>query len=253
MPRTSSTTHGFQGKVMKPLHSMVVGYVRVSTIDQSTEGVSLSAQRAQISAYCKMHRLHLEKIYCDEGLSAKNITGRPAVTEVLDLIRQRKVDGVVVTKLDRIVRSTRDAIDLADLCRQKQVGLHSIHERLDTTTPMGSFFYTLLAALGEMERKLIGDRTKTALSHLRAQGQKTGGFTPFGYRCISRRSGGRIVRKLVPVPEEQSVIRLVRRLRRSGRTLRSIAADLTRRGIKTKRGGSKWHPEGVNSLLRSVA
>ncbi len=246
----TSPTRSAKETKMKPSPPTVIAYTRVSTGEQATEGVSLGAQREQVIAYCKINGLRLQRIYCDAGLSGKNTTGRPAALEVLDLIRRREVDGLVVCKLDRLVRSTRDALDVASLCRKRDVALHSIAERLDTSTSMGTFFFTLMAALGELERETIADRTRTSLRHMRAQGLKTGGSVPFGFSVRQRRRSGKRVRYLVANRAEQAVVRLAIRLRRTGGTLRSIAAELTRRRIRTKQGRSVWHPEGVRSIIK---
>jgi site-specific DNA recombinase len=229
----------------------VIAYTRVSTTDQAVDGISLLAQRAQIGAYCRLHGLRLERVYVDEGLSAKNTTGRPAAQQVIARIRSGDIDGLVICALDRFVRSTRDAIDLADLCRNKGVGLHSIKERLDTTSALGGFFYTLLAALGELERKQIGERTAAALQHLRRCGRKIGGAAPYGFKVEIRQHHGQRKPWLVRDRRERAVIRLVKRLHAEGASLRSIAAELADRQIVTKSGTMNWHPEVVKTLVNT--
>jgi site-specific DNA recombinase len=86
-----------------------LGYIRVSTEDQVKEGVSLENQRSKIEAYCQLKELDLSEIIEDAGISAKNLK-RPGVQKVLKLARKREVDAIVVYKLDRIFRSTVDAL-----------------------------------------------------------------------------------------------------------------------------------------------
>ena len=93
----------------------------------------------------------------------------------------KQVDAVVVYKLDRIFRSTTDALETTRLFEKWGVSFHSIEETLDTQSAMGRFFFTLTAALAEMERRIIGERTKAALSHKRKRNEKTGGDVPYGY------------------------------------------------------------------------
>jgi len=223
-----------------------IGYARVSTICQAEDGVSLAAQRGKISAYCTLHGLTLAGIEADEGLSAKAMDHRPALQRVLDLVRAKKVDAVVVLSLSRLVRNTRDALDLAELLKAKGVALHSISEKLDTTSAMGSFFFTIMSALAELERRQIGERTAIALRHKRAAGEKTGGAEPYGWRAVP----GPVVR-LKPVPEEQAVIKRALRRHRQGQSLRNICAWLNRNGIPAKQGGA-WSPGTLGRLIKAA-
>ena len=226
----------------------VVGYARVSHLDQ-VDGVSLDAQHAKIEAYCELHGLELAKVYRDEGISAKNTTNRPAAQRILQLIRKGKIEGVVIFKLDRLVRNTKDAIEIAGLCKNKGVALHSISEKIDTDSALGEFFFTLMAALAQLERKQIGERTAMALRHKRQNGEKTGGDVPFGYDVVVRGKSENAVKLLTPNKGEQKTVKLIGRLRRNGRSLRAIGAELEKRGIPTKRGNNRWHAQTVKAAL----
>ena len=90
-----------------------IGYVRVSTEEQATEGVSLDAQRAKVLAYCGLHSLGLAQTYADEGLSGKRADNRPGLQSAITHACESR--GVlVVHSLSRLARSTRDAIDIAE-------------------------------------------------------------------------------------------------------------------------------------------
>jgi len=226
----------------------VIGYTRVSHADQ-VEGVSLEAQQAKIETYCDLHGLALGKVYSDEGISAKDTTNRPAAQEVLELIRAKKIDGVIIFKLDRLVRNTKDAIEIAELCKAKGVALHSISEKIDTDSAIGEFFFTLMAALAQLERKQIGERTAAVLQHKRKNGEKTGGYVPYGYDVVVEGGADTTVKRLVPNKIEQKVIKLIERLRAKGRSLRAIARELEQRSIFTKRGKTKWHPRIIQAVI----
>jgi len=226
----------------------VIGYTRVSHTDQ-VEGVSLDAQRAKIETYCDLHGLPLTKVYSDKGISAKDTINRPAAQEVLEMIRAKKIDGVIIFKLDRLVRNTKDAIEIAELCKAKGVALHSISEKIDTDSAIGEFFFTLMAALAQLERKQIGERTAAVLQHKRKNGEKTGGDIPYGYDVIVEGDGNNAVKRLIPNKIEQRAIKLIGQLRTKGHSLRAIGRELERRGISTKRGNIKWHPQTVQTAL----
>jgi site-specific DNA recombinase len=222
-----------------------VGYIRVSTEDQ-TQGVSLDNQKAKIKAYADLKDLQLIDIIEDAGISAKNLN-RPGAQEVLKMARKKKVEAVIVYKLDRMFRSTIDALETTKMFDRWGVAFHSIHETIDTQSAMGRFFFTLTAALAEMERGIIGERTKAALRHKRANGQKTGGGIPFGYFLDTDGQ------TLLEDGEEQKVIWLIKRLRRREHSLRSICRDLETQGYLTKTGKSNWNPKTIRAILARAA
>ena len=218
-----------------------IGYVRVSTEDQAREGLSLENQNAKIRAYAMLKELNLTEIIEDAGISAKNLK-RPGIQKVLDLAQSGKISAVIVYKLDRMFRSTVDALETTRRFEKWGVSFHSINETLDTQSAMGRFFFTLTAALAEMERGIIGERTKAALHHKRAQGMKTGGDVPYGRRLSENGF-------LVEDPLEQEALVLMKRCRAEGRSLRFICRRLEENGFKTKKGKPKWHPQVVNHIL----
>jgi DNA invertase Pin-like site-specific DNA recombinase len=146
------------------------------------------------------------------------------------MARRREISAVIIVKLDRMFRSTRDALDTAEAFDKRGVALHSIGESLDTRSAMGKFFFTLTAALAEMERGQIGERTKAALARKRDKGEKTGGGVPNGFDAVDG--------KLVKNPEEQQVKARISRLRNAGMSFQKVAGALNADGIPAKRGGA---------------
>jgi len=222
-----------------------IGYIRVSTEDQAREGVSLDNQEMKIIAYCQLKDLSLLEIIRDAGISAKNLK-RSGVQKVITMARKKEINAVVVYKLDRIFRSTTDALETTKMFERQGVSFHSIEETLDTRSAMGRFFFTLTAALAEMERRLIGERTKSALAHKRSRNEKTGGDVPYGYNLTP---AGILIRN----DTEQKVIRLIRHLHRQGISLRGICRELERYGYKTKRSNDIWHPATLAGILQRIS
>jgi site-specific DNA recombinase len=218
-----------------------IGYIRVSTEEQ-TKNVSLSAQESKIVAYCTLKDLTLSEIICDAGISAKNLK-RPGVQKVLTLARKKQVDAIVVYKLDRIFRSVTDALETTKMFEKYGVSFHSIEETLDTQSAMGRFFFTLTAALAEMERRLIGERTKVALAHKRSKNEKTGGYLPYGFNLIP---GGLLIKN----ESEQVVIKTIHRLNKDGYSLRKICRELENEGYTPRRGNEKWQPSSILKILK---
>jgi site-specific DNA recombinase len=218
----------------------VFGYVRVSTEDQAKEGLSLPAQKAKIQAYASLNDLQLVEIIADEGFSGKNLE-RPGVKKLLDLVRDQNAEGVIVYKLDRLSRSTKDLLRLIEEVFQKgNTRFFSISEQIDTETAIGKFFLTLMGALAQMERELIAERTKATLAYKKANGEHLGAI-PYGYKLL----GG----KLAPQENEQKIIKKMKRWRYEGKTLREIARRLNQEEIPTHRKGVKWSHKAVSCVL----
>ncbi len=101
--------------------------------------------------------------------------------------------------------------------------------------------FRMLADPSDFERDQISDRTRFALDHKRAQGEKTGGDVPYGYRVENGR--------LVPHPEEQKAVALILDLHLAGFSLRGIARELEARGHLTRRGRPVWHPDTIKGII----
>jgi len=101
--------HTANGNVVK----VAVGYVRVSTLEQASEGVSLDAQRDKIRAYCKFNGIKLIDIAADEGVSGSTLD-RPGLQDALRMLQRGRANTLIVIKLDRLTRSVRDLCLLVD-------------------------------------------------------------------------------------------------------------------------------------------
>ncbi len=141
---------------------MLIGYARVSTTDQN-----LDLQRQALAqAGC-------QKIYEDTASGAR--AERPGLAEAMEHLRDG--DTLVIWKLDRLGRSVKQLIDLAGELNAHGIGLRSLTDAIDTTTPSGRFFFNVMASLAQMERELNIERTRAGLAAAREQG-RTGGRKP---------------------------------------------------------------------------
>ncbi len=138
---------------------MKIGYARVSTNNQNLE--------LQIDA---LKKAGCEKIYRDIASGAR--TERPALNEMVNNLRSD--DVLVIWKLDRLGRSLNHLIGLVNDLIEKKVGLQSLNDPIDTTTPQGRLSFNLFASLAEFERDLIRERTQAGLSAARARGRNGG-------------------------------------------------------------------------------
>jgi site-specific DNA recombinase len=222
-----------------------VGYIRVSTEEQSREGISLEMQAAKIRQYAELNDLTLVEIIEDAGISGKSVKARPGIQAVMEMVKGRKIDAVICYKLDRLARNTIECLEMAKLMDKAEVALHSISEKLDTQSALGRFFFALTASLAEMERNLISERTSAALAQKRANGMKTGGHCPYGFRADTEG-------QLTPDQAEQKIISRMRQMRAAGQSHQKIADSLANKGIYTRKG-TPFSDTQIIRILRAAA
>lgn len=219
-----------------------VGYARVSTDDQLSEGVSIENQIEKIKAYAVYSGLELAEIIIDGGKSGKTLH-RDGVQKLISMCRKKQVSHVIVCKLDRLTRSTKDLLSLVeDIFQKNGVQFHSLSERIDTSSAQGKFFLTIMGAMAEMERGLISERTTEALSfkknHLQAYSP-----VPYGYD----RNGDELVQN----DQEQVTVQKIRKWREKGWSLQKIADRLNTLGVESKNGG-QWYGSTINAISRNT-
>jgi DNA invertase Pin-like site-specific DNA recombinase len=218
-----------------------VGYCRVSTEGQAERGVSLDAQAEKIRAMATVQDAELIELIVDGGESGKSLQ-RPGIGRLLAMVDRREVQVIIIAKLDRLTRSVRDLGELLERFQRRDVALVSVGESLDTGSAAGRLVLNVMASVSQWEREAIGERTRDALRHKRGQGLRAGNV-PYGY---SLAEDGQT---LLANPEEQQVLTLIRDLRESQQSLRSIASQLNAQKFRT-RSGAAWRHEYVVKLLR---
>ena len=217
-----------------------VAYLRVSTEGQAVDGVSLALQRAKVEAWAQLNDAEIILVATDEGLSAKN-ANRPGLQQAVAEAKRCKA-VLVVYSLSRLSRSTRDTIDLVGELERSGCELVSLSERIDTSSAGGRMVFRMLSVLNEFEREQLGERTKAAMQHMKAQG-KVVGQVRHGFR----REGDNLVLNA----DEQAVIEQARVLRDRGYSLRAISDELAQRGA-FNRAGRPLNPKSVRSMLQAA-
>lgn len=215
-----------------------IGYIRVSTIGQVVEGLSLEAQRAKVEAWCQLNDYQLVAVFEDAGISGKSMANRPGLRAALHTLAPGA--ALVAVSLSRLARSTTDMLHIGATIEKRGADLVSLSEKLDSTSAAGKMLFRLFAVLNEFERDRTAERTTAILRHKRAK-REVYGRTPFGFKEVAGH--------LVEVPEEAAIVSEMHTLRTQGRSLRAIAATLNARGIRPKQGGAAWYAETVKSVL----
>jgi site-specific DNA recombinase len=195
----------------------VIGYVRVSSEQQTDHGVSLQDQEEKIRQYCSLYELALVDIITDAGASAKTLQ-REGLQKALSMLETGQADGIVVVKLDRL---TRNVANLGTLITEyfNTYALMSVSEQVDTRSASGRLVLNVLTSVAQWEREAIGERTSLALQYKKAQGERVGTISMGKSLSLDGKC-------LVENTQERQAITLAKQYRANGLSLRKIASKL---------------------------
>jgi len=219
-------------------HVRAAIYTRVSTEDQAKEGFSLDAQLEKLRAYCTARGWDIAGEYVDEGYSGRK-TRRPAYTKMMEDIE--KWDALLVIKIDRIHRNSKNFMLMMEDLGKKQKEFVSMMESLDTSTAMGRFVMDIIQRIAQLESEQIGERVYIGMDQkAKTNGGILGFNIPFGY---SYEQG-----KLKVLPEEAKVVKVIYSWYIKGQTMESIVEMLNAAQVRSKKGGA-WSKKCVSAIL----
>jgi DNA invertase Pin-like site-specific DNA recombinase len=219
-----------------------IAYIRVSSEEQADSGLGLEPQHRRIASYCTMKWLHLAEVFEDPGISAgKPLASRPAGSKLRAAAKKGKAVVVVVAKLDGRFRSVADVANELDDFDKKGIQLVAIADSFDMTSPSGRAMAQMASVFAELERAMIGERTRIAMSVKRSRGERISEHAPCGWDFGP---GGRLVQNA----SEQKIIGLMRRMLAEGLSYRSIAVHPDDEGIRPNRG-KRWMHLTVKGIL----
>lgn len=159
-------------------------YPRVSTDDQVREGFSLDEQEKEMKKLCMYKNYQIYKVYREEGVSAKNMN-RPKFQEMIQDLKDGKINRIIVYKLDRLTRSIQDLEVICKLIEKYHCSLDSVSEEINTDTATGVFFIRMTTILAQLEIERTSERTKFGLKGAAKNGHFCG-KAPIGYRKINK-------------------------------------------------------------------
>jgi len=203
----------------------VLAYVRVSTSEQADSRAGIEAQRAAILAEAKRRGWEQVEVIEDAGFSARSVN-RPGLTLALDRLKRGEASVLVVAKMDRLSRSLLDFAGIMQRAQREGWALVALDSPADLTTPSGEAMAGVMAVFAQLERRLIGERTRAALAQRREAGMRLG--RP----------------RLIP-PEVEA---RARELRAQGLSVRKVGAQLVAEGFQPPSGGA-WNPATLQRVF----
>ena len=206
-----------------------LAYVRVCTGRQGDSGAGLAAQRAAILVECQRRGWAEADVRWVEEVASAKSAKRPRLEEALAALRAGEAGVLIVSKLDRLGRSLLDVVSIMQIAQREGWVLIALDSPIDLSTPAGEAVAGVLAVFGQLERRLIGERTRDGLAVKRAEGVRLG--------------------RPPALPDD--VRSRIRAEREEGKTLRAIAAALNDDHVATAHGGKAWYPSSVRAVLTS--
>ncbi len=217
-------------------------YVRVSTEKQVLQGFSLEAQKENLANFALSQGWNIFDSYADEGISGKNVENRPEVKRLIEDIKLKKIDVVVLYKFDRLTRDSRDTEDFIELIQEYGIMVYTLSGGMvDVSTPSGRFNTRILGAAAQFERETTIDRVVDGFIKKVKKGYSLCSSTPsYGYDRPKHQ-------EIQTINEaEAKVVRRIFSLYNNGKNLTEICNILNTENIPTKNHGKKLKKRGSN-------
>ena len=229
-------------------------YARFSPRPDDSDIQSINKQFTYLHKYCELHDYKILGTFRDEAISGRRADNRTGLQQALDIVCKKKAI-LLVYSLSRLARNTRDMIEITERIDKAGADLISNQEKIDTTSAMGRFVFTVMSAIDQFERERTAERTKDAMLYYQNnQKRRMSCRTPYGWIKDPNDST-----MLIGDPSEQATIERIIELYRQDYSYRKICRTLEFEGIaprkvikKNEIKDGKWsHPLIKNIIKRA--
>jgi site-specific DNA recombinase len=230
---------------------------RVSTEEQAEEGTSLQTQEEKSRMQAALYNAQIVAVIVEEGISGARYQSRKGIQEALYLIESKQADMLIVYRLDRLGRTARIILDIAERVDRAGGRLVTCDGQEFGGTPTGKMMLTMLAAMAEFERATIRERSTNGKRARAKQGsQPSRTYSPFGYHIVTKADAlaeyaGRTPGEYVLIEEAAQWVRSMYLWCVEGASLRQICRRLQQNGVLSPRGGMNWVPITVKTILEN--
>ena len=217
-------------------------YTRVST-DNQAKSDSPEHHLLRAKDYARVHDFDVREVYHLEGVSGKSVKEHPEAKRMLADIKRGRIKGLVFSKLARFARNTKELLEFADHFQHHGAALVSLDESIDTSTPAGRLFYTVIAAMAQWEREEIGSRVRASIGIRAKLGKPISGSCAYGFMWKDKS----LVQHPVEAPIRREAYELFLKLRRKG----AVATEMNQRGYRTRKD-RPWLDSYVTRILEDT-